>query len=83
MFRYSLEFILNSPEVNPQKIKDSIMEFGENLSVAELFPEAGKDLKDYKININTEDPTIIFDICSQFGRIKSVKIDEDQAYGTK
>ena len=52
------------------------MEFGEGLEISQL-PKNGADKgENFKINLYTEDPTIIFDTCAQFGRIKSVKIDE-------
>lgn len=69
MNRYYLEFILNIKDTSPELIKNSLIEFGENLVILP-FEE------DYKISIDTEDPTIIFDTCSQFGRLKSVKINE-------
>jgi dihydroxyacetone kinase-like predicted kinase len=36
-----------------------------------------KDIKgrDFKIRIYTDEPTIIFDTCAQFGRLKSIKIE--------
>ncbi len=30
----------------------------------------------FKVNIRTQDPTVIFDTCAQIGKIKLVKIDE-------
>lgn len=57
-------------------INNSLIEFGEDLEIVQL-PENDADKgKNFKIKIYTEEPTIIFDTCAQFGRIKSVKIDE-------
>ncbi|MCX5714762.1 MAG: hypothetical protein NT033_08195 [Candidatus Omnitrophica bacterium] len=76
MLRYSLEFILSTHEAKPDVIKKSLLEFGENL---EVFPVPQNDAergRHFKIQLRTEDPTVIFDICAQFGRLKSVRIDE-------
>jgi dihydroxyacetone kinase-like predicted kinase len=91
MQKYFLEFILNTRNATPKSIKNSLTEFGENLEIIVLPEDtacvihgqahggsaqdesvAGDNLK---IKIHTQDPTIIFDICAQFGRLKSVKID--------
>jgi dihydroxyacetone kinase-like predicted kinase len=76
MQKYCLEFVLHVHQHSAQTIKNSLREFGEGLEIADC-----KDLKDgtknFKININTDEPTVIFDICAQFGRIKSIKINEE------
>ncbi len=89
--KYFLEFILTVKEAPIEVIRNSLVEFGENLVIdiqsednvclahKQNFYGAGQDLslksQYLKIKINTEDPAIIFDICSDFGRLKSVKID--------
>lgn len=50
-------------------LKNSLVEFGRDLDISQ--GEGG-----FNIRIDTEDPTIIFDTCAQFGRIKSVKVEE-------
>ncbi len=77
MQKYRLEFVLHIQHASVQIIKNSLAEFGEDLEITDLCQDnvIAKG-KDFKININTEEPTVIFDICSQFGRLKSVKIDE-------
>jgi len=94
MRKYFLEFVLNIETVSVENLKNSLIEFGENLEISQLprdnntkgkprpfcyeepsNSEKGRG-KDFKIRISTEDPTIIFDTCSQFGRLKSVKIRE-------
>ena len=62
---------------SPQALKNSIIEFGEGLEILELPQESTVQSRDFKIRIYTEDPTIIFDTCAQFGRLKSIKIDEE------
>jgi hypothetical protein len=93
MHKYYLEFILNMQAVSLEALKNSLIEFGENLEISQLSQnntkgkprpfcyegppnsEKGRG-KDFKIRISTEDPTIIFDTCAQFGRLRSIKIDE-------
>jgi len=76
MINYRLEFILNTYNGDLATIKNSLLEFGNSLAIdpAQETDESGGC--NFKINIQTEDPTIIFDICGQFGRIKSVKVEE-------
>lgn len=89
--KYFLEFILTVKEAPIEVIRNSLVEFGENLSIEiqledsvcvapkQNFSVDMQDVsaknQDLRIKISTEDPTIIFDTCSQFGRLKSVKID--------
>lgn len=75
MHKYYLEFVLNLEALSVEGLKDSLIEFGENLEISQL-PQDNPKGKDFKIRISTEDPTIIFDTCAQFGRLKSVKIKE-------
>jgi dihydroxyacetone kinase-like predicted kinase len=74
MQRFSLEFILYIHSASLQSLQSSLAEFGENIEITEdSLEEAGRNLK---VNMVAEDPTLIFDVCSQFGRIKSIKVDE-------
>jgi len=77
MQKYHLEFILNTQSTSLDIIKNSILEFGEGLQIQQLPQDDGGQTCNLRIHIFTEDPTIIFDTCAQFGRIKSVKIDEE------
>jgi len=72
---YHLEFILHVKKPSLAIIKNSLSEFGEGLEISDC-QDSGAKGKNFKININTEEPTVIFDICSQLGRLRSVKIDE-------
>jgi dihydroxyacetone kinase-like predicted kinase len=74
MQKYSLEFILNAYECSIQAIKNALCEFSETLEVSQDSPAI--DSNSFKINITTDEPTVIFDACSVIGRISSVKIDE-------
>jgi len=81
MRKYCLEFILNMQTVSMETLKNSIVEFGEDLEILQLQQDDDVKGRDFKIRIYTEDPTIIFDTCAQFGRLKSIKIDEKHDKG--
>ena len=72
-----MEFILSTPaDESLQTLKNSLVEWSETLEIAEIQDNSNLEGKNFKIHICTQDPTIIFDTCARFGRIKSVKIDE-------
>jgi dihydroxyacetone kinase-like predicted kinase len=73
--KFEVEFTLHTHELSNQVIKSSLSEFGDNLSIIDCQDSEAKG-RNIKVFISTEDPTVIFDVCAQFGRIKSVKIDE-------
>ena len=77
MQRYSIEFILSTYESSTEVLKNSIVEFAEEIKISEVLGTSGTQARNFKINMRTEDPTLIFDTCAEFGRIKSVKIDEE------
>ena len=77
MPKYSLEFILSVRDISIETLKNSIIEFGEDLDIAHCPGDNAKD-KNLLIHIRSEDPTIVFDACAQFGRIKSVKVHEEK-----
>jgi len=74
--KYKLEFILCAYNTSLPAVKNSLAEFGTCLSVLDT-PDTGQKGKNYLVNIVTEEPALIFDVCSQLGRIRSVKIDEE------
>ena len=78
MYKYHLEFTLETDKSCLTALKSSIAGFGDDLQVHEIIPEEGNKNKDFKIHISTLEPTIIFDLCAEFGRIKSVKINEER-----
>lgn len=75
MNKYSLEFILHTHKTSKEAVRSSLSEFAENIEIVDCLDPDIRG-KHFKINISTQDPTVIFDICSQFGRIKSIKVDE-------
>ncbi len=72
--KYTLEFILHAKDSSPKAIKGALAEFGGDLVVSEC-QESGESCN-YQVNMITEDPTLVFDLCSQLGRIRSVKVHE-------
>lgn len=77
MPKYFLEFILHTYQALPETIKNSLIEFGDSIEVTDCQDKVGSG-KNFKIQIYTEEPEIIFDTCAQFGRIKSVKVEEKE-----
>jgi dihydroxyacetone kinase-like predicted kinase len=76
MSNYYLEFVLSAYNSNIEFIRNSLAELGEGLEVILLPRGENEKAESFKVNIHTQDPTIIFDTCAQIGKIKSVKIDE-------
>lgn len=76
MQRYRLEFILYVPKPALEAIRSSLSEFGDGLEIADSCPDHHTRGKNLKINIDTDDPTAVFDVCAQFGRIKAIKVNE-------
>jgi dihydroxyacetone kinase-like predicted kinase len=77
MQRYRLDFILHTADEPVQVLHNSLAGFGEGLKIVEIPQETAEKGKSFQISISTHDPTLIFDTCAEFGRIKSVKINEE------
>lgn len=73
--KYSVEFTINIYDTSLDVLKNSLADLGSDLNLEEGKELNGKD-KIIKIHIYTDDPHLVFDTCSQFGRLKSVKIKE-------
>ncbi|MCX5669528.1 MAG: hypothetical protein NTX89_05430 [Candidatus Omnitrophica bacterium] len=72
--KYTLEFILHAKGSSPKIIKSALAEFGSDLVVGDCQKHG--ESCNYEISMATEDPTLVFDLCSQLGRIRSVKVHE-------
>jgi dihydroxyacetone kinase-like predicted kinase len=72
--KYTLEFILHAKGSSPKIIKNTLAEFGSELVVVDY--QQGESCN-YQVSMTTEDPTLVFDLCSQLGRIRSVKVHEN------
>ncbi|MBU1726854.1 MAG: hypothetical protein KJ880_04425 [Candidatus Omnitrophica bacterium] len=75
MARYSLEFILYSHNTSSKIISNSLSDFSESIEIAPYLEEEPQG-SDYRVSLKTEDPTLVFDACTQLGRIKSIKVGE-------
>ena len=75
---YSLQFVLYVLDTPQEIIQNAVREFGEDLKIIPLRRTLEERGTNFEITIQTEDPTLIFDTCAQFGRIKSVKVEEDK-----
>lgn len=75
MYSYFLEFTLNTYNISAEALKNALVEFGEEINITECDDPAVQGTS-YKISLSAEEPTVVFDTCSQFGRIKSVKVEE-------
>lgn len=69
--RYTLEFILTAYATTPEALHDALAGLGDSVRIA---PQQSP--QEFKIDIVTEDPTLVFDACAEIGRIKSVKVEE-------
>jgi len=76
--KYHIEFILHAYDSEASLIKSALSEFGEEVGVEEAPSVEGSSGKEYLVKISAQDPTLVFDVCSQMGRIRSVKIDEQE-----
>ena len=76
MQKFSLEFILNASNTSADLIMRSLMQAGEGAKVLCVPGQTGEGSESFQVRVSTGDPTLIFDICSGFGRISSIKIDE-------
>ena len=74
IIKYALEFVLHAKDSSPKIIKSALAEFGSELTVLDCQKHA--ESWNYKVNMITEDPTLVFDLCAQLGRIRSVKVQE-------
>ena len=72
--KYALEFILHAKGSDPKIIKSALAEFGSDLVVGDCQKQG--ESCNYEVSMITEDPTLVFDLCSQLGRIRSVKVHE-------
>lgn len=76
MSRFFVEFILSTPDARLQGLKGLLGQYSEGLEIAAQPQDDTERAKHFKIQLSTTDPTIIFDLSAQFGRLKSIRIDE-------
>lgn len=73
--KYSVEFTINIYNVSLDVLKASLAELGNDLNLDDTKELDGKE-RIVKIHIHTDDPHLVFDACSQFGRLRHVKVEE-------
>jgi dihydroxyacetone kinase-like predicted kinase len=72
--KYNLEFILDIKSASAEEIEQALVDLGDQLQITQAEAVSGT-ARGLKICLRTEDPALVFDTCSQFGKLKSVKID--------
>ena len=77
--KYHLDFILNAADSSTNTLQKSLECCADILKITQVVDENKQSGKNFAIQASTKDPTLIFDICSQFGKISSVKVDEEGA----
>jgi dihydroxyacetone kinase-like predicted kinase len=75
MTGYLVEFILHLLTDSRSSLKGALSEFGTVLEICDA-EQPGQGGRDIKVRMDTQDPAAIFDIAAQFGRIRSVKVEE-------
>jgi dihydroxyacetone kinase-like predicted kinase len=73
-YKFSVEFTINVYGTPVQVLKDSLVGLGNDFNLQEKEENGRGSI--IKIHIHTNDPYLVFDTCSQFGRLKSVKVEE-------
>jgi dihydroxyacetone kinase-like predicted kinase len=73
--KYNLEFILDTKGASAEEIEQALVDLGDQLQITQAEAEPSAAAFGLKICLRTEDPALIFDTCSQFGKLRSVKID--------
>ncbi len=76
MQNYRLEFILHTHIPSAKEIRGYLIEFSDELLIEDCL-ELCENGKNFKISLSAQEPTVIFDVCSQFGRIRSVKKSDE------
>jgi hypothetical protein len=75
MQKYQITFMLHTHGCTQKEVRNAFAEFGEDLLIQEMATSCDNE-NDFQVSLVSEEPTAIFDICGQFGRIRAVKVDE-------
>jgi dihydroxyacetone kinase-like predicted kinase len=78
--QFKLEFTLHAYGTTAEGIRNALAEFAEAVVIA-LIPGDTPQGEDYQVSLTTEEPQLVFDACAQFGRIRSIKIEEGKGNG--
>lgn len=72
---YEVNFILAGQGLSQDTLHDYLKDLGKDLEISVQPADQNKD-NSLKIHIQTENPHLVFDTCSLFGKLDKVKIDE-------
>lgn len=71
---YSVELILSGQGITTETIENQLRDLGRDIQINRQ--DDIENIDSFKIQINTEQPEIVFDTCSLFGRLSNIKVDE-------
>ena len=74
---YHLEFVLQTKDARPEHLRSSLKGLVDVLDILPLEDTHGQG-NNYKVQVKTKEPELVFDVCSEYGRLKSVKIEEEK-----
>lgn len=74
--KYRLRFTLHSSVACEESVKSTLAEFADTVCVEQMQPGNSAGSQEFTVSLYTEDPTLVFDACSQVGRIKCVRVEE-------
>lgn len=72
---YRVEFILNNSNISEESLRNSLKDLGEDLCIDKQLDNA-TNIGGFKVQIRTEQPHVVFDTCSLFGRLGYIKVNE-------
>ena len=72
---YDVEFILGGEDLSEQILKDYLKNLGKILEISHVS-DGQSEPNAFKIHVQTENPHIVFDTCSLFGKLQRVKVEE-------
>ncbi len=74
--RFKVEFVLHAYNISGDAIKSALVEFTDTVEVCAFHDDKNKE-NSFRILVTTLEPALVFDVCAQFGRIRSAKVDEE------
>lgn len=75
---YSLEFVLYVYDTSEDALKKAFAGFGYDIAVSFLERNETERGDNFKVCMKTDDPLVVFDACAELGKIKSVRVNEEQ-----
>ncbi len=79
--KFRMKFVLGGGCVSEDILRRALEGIGEDIELS-LHKETNVPGESgIHVSLGTDDPELIFDICSQYGRIRSAKIEETTVSG--